>query len=284
MYAIMGISGRVGGAVAKNLLDAGQQVRAIIRSSAKGIRWQQMGCEVKTAEVDNNQALTAAFESAQGVFVMLPPAFDQAPGLIEGHARANSIRNAVLRARPSKVVVLSTYGAQVQRPNLFNELGYLEEVMADLDLPVTILRSAWYMENHEWDVPTARADGVIHSHLQPLDQAIPMVSTKDVGRMAAQLLMEEWRGSRIIEFEGPASVSPNRLAEAFVRQKVLSMWSDRTPGKPEASAAALLELVDAKNPPLRAFFGDLLEMMQEEYAQRLEEWRQWQPQARAALG
>ncbi|MDT8849006.1 SDR family NAD(P)-dependent oxidoreductase [Pantoea dispersa] len=69
-----------------------------------------------------------------------------------------------------------------------------------------------------------------------------------------------------------------------VRQKVLGMWSGQTPGKPEASAAALLELVDAEDPPLRAFFGDLLEMMQAEYAQRLAEWKQWQPQARAASG
>ncbi|MDT8849005.1 NmrA family NAD(P)-binding protein [Pantoea dispersa] len=215
MYAIMGISGRVGSAVAQNILNAGQQVRAIVRDSAKGSRWQEMGCDVKVADVDNTQALTAAFEAVQGAFVMLPPAFDQAPGLIEGHARANSIRKAVLQARPSKVVVLSTYGAQVERPNLFNELGYLEKVLANLELPVTILRAAWYMENHEWDVPTARANGVIHSHLQPLDQAIPMVSIKDVGRMAAQLLMEEWRGSRIVELEGPEPVSPNRLAEAF---------------------------------------------------------------------
>lgn len=217
MYAIMGISGRVGGAVAQNILNAGQQVRAIVRDSAKGTRWQQIGCEVKVANIDDAQSLAAAFEAVQGAFVMLPPAFDQAPGLTEGHARADSIRKAILQSRPSKVVVLSTYGAQVQRPNLFNELGYLERVLANLELPVTILRAAWYMENHEWDLPTARANGVIHSHLQPLDQAIPMVSTKDVGRVAAQLLMQEWNGSRIVELEGPEPISPNRLAEAFAR-------------------------------------------------------------------
>lgn len=77
--------------------------------------------------------------------------------------------------------------------------------------------------------------------------------------------------------------APNSAYDG-VRQKVLGMWRAQTPGKPEASAAALLELVDAENPPLRAFFGDLLTMMQAEYAQRLDEWQQWQTQARAALG
>lgn len=217
MYAIMGISGRVGSAVAQNILEAGQQVRAIVRDDAKGARWRDLGCEVKVADVEDSQALAAAFEAAQGAFVMLPPAFDQAPGLTQGHARANSIRQAILKARPSKVVALSTYGAQVNRPNLFNELGYLEQVLSDLALPVTILRAAWYMENHEWDAPTAQANGVIHSHLQPLEQGIPMVSTRDVGQMVAQLLMEEWTGHRIVEFEGPELVSPNRLAQAFAR-------------------------------------------------------------------
>ncbi len=217
MYAVMGVSGRVGSAVAQNLLSAGQQVRAIVRDSAKGVHWRAQGCEVSVADVDDSQELAVAFEAAQAAFVMLPPAFDQAPGLIEGHARANSIRKAILQARPSKVVVLSTYGAQIERPNLFNELGYLEQVLANLELPVTILRAAWYMDNHVWDLPTARANGVIYSHLQPLDQAIPMVSTRDVGGMAADLLMEDWSGVRIVEFEGPQPVSPNRLAEAFAR-------------------------------------------------------------------
>lgn len=217
MYAIMGISGRVGGAVAQTILAAGQPVRAIVRDGAKGVCWHELGCDVRIADVEHSGALTEAFAGSRGAFVMLPPAFDQEPSLTKGHARANAIRKAILEARPSKVLALSTYGAQQERPNLFNELGYLEQILADVDLPVTILRAAWYMENHEWDLPTAREQGVIRSHLQPLDQALPMVSTKDVGRMAAQLLMEEWDGHRLVEFEGPELVSPNRLAQAFAR-------------------------------------------------------------------
>jgi NAD(P)H dehydrogenase (quinone) len=42
-----------------------------------------------------------------------------------------------------------------------------------------------------------------------------MVATDDVGRTAAELLLEDWRGHRVIEVEGPARVSPNDLAKAF---------------------------------------------------------------------
>jgi len=36
MYAVTGITGKVGGAVARTLLSAGQQVRAVVRDAKKG--------------------------------------------------------------------------------------------------------------------------------------------------------------------------------------------------------------------------------------------------------
>jgi NAD(P)-dependent dehydrogenase (short-subunit alcohol dehydrogenase family) len=49
------------------------------------------------------------------------------------------------------------------------------------------------------------------------------------------------------------------------------------PGDPSASAAAVLELVDAPNPPLRVFFGTApLGIATADYESRLAEWRQWQ--------
>ena len=51
--------------------------------------------------------------------------------------------------------------------------------------------------------------------LQPLDKAVPMVATADVGRVAGQLLQETWSGKRVVELEGPRRVSPNDLAAAF---------------------------------------------------------------------
>ena len=46
MYAITGITGNVGGHVARNLLAAGQPVRAVVREIRKGDVWSERGCEV----------------------------------------------------------------------------------------------------------------------------------------------------------------------------------------------------------------------------------------------
>jgi NAD(P)-dependent dehydrogenase (short-subunit alcohol dehydrogenase family) len=49
------------------------------------------------------------------------------------------------------------------------------------------------------------------------------------------------------------------------------------PGDPAASAAAILEIVDADEPPLRVFFGAApIEMAKADYAGRLETWEKWQ--------
>jgi NAD(P)H dehydrogenase (quinone) len=58
---------------------------------------------------------------------------------------------------------------------------------------------------------------VISSFLQPLDRAVPMVATTDIGNLAAQLLQETWTGSRVVELEGPTRVTPYDIAGAFSR-------------------------------------------------------------------
>jgi uncharacterized protein YbjT (DUF2867 family) len=42
-----------------------------------------------------------------------------------------------------------------------------------------------------------------------------MVATDDVGRAAAELLLEDWSGHRVVEVIGPARVAPNDLAKAI---------------------------------------------------------------------
>jgi len=56
-------------------------------------------------------------------------------------------------------------------------------------------------------------------------------------------------------------------------------------GDPNATAKAILELVDAPNPPLRIFFGKgPLEIMKSEYPKRLSTWEEWDVLSQAAHG
>jgi NAD(P)H dehydrogenase (quinone) len=216
MFAITGITGKVGAAVARSLLSDDQTVRAVVRDRSKGAAWAHLGCDIAVADISDTAALTAAFEGTEGVFVVLPPVFDPAPGFPEAARFINSLGAALARAKPAKVVALSTVGADAPQPNLLNVLSRMEEALGSLPMPVTFLRAAWFMENAAWDIASAKS-GLIQSYLQPLDRPIPMVSTDDVGRAAAELLKERWEGKRVVELEGPQRVSPNALAAAFAK-------------------------------------------------------------------
>jgi len=216
MYAVMGVTGKVGGAVARGLLEAGAPVRAIVRDATKGEAWSARA-DVALADIHDTPALAAAFAGCEGVFVMLPPTFDPSPGFPEAATMISSVRDALLQSAPSRIVALSTIGAEATQANLLNQLGRLEQALADLPTPVTFLRAAWFIENAAWDVASARDQGVIRSYLQPLDRAIPMISSEDVGRTAASLLRTPWTDHRVVELEAADRVTAHDLAQAFAQ-------------------------------------------------------------------
>jgi NAD(P)H dehydrogenase (quinone) len=186
-----------------------------MRDAAKGAAWKERGCEIALADMKDAAALTAALSGVDGVFVIMPPIFDPTPGFPEARAIIAAVTTAIGVAKPSKVVCLSTIGAQATQPNLLNQLGLLEQALGAVRSPVCFLRAAWFMENAAWDVAPARDTGVVPSFLQPLDKPVPMVATADIGHLAAMLLQETWTGRRIVELEGPRRITPNQIAVTF---------------------------------------------------------------------
>lgn len=216
MYVITGITGKVGGALAHHLIEAGQPVRAVMRDAGKAAYWADLGCEIAVARMEDAQALTEAFRGATGVFILPPSDFDPLPDFPAARAVIAAVSQALQAAAPKKVLCLSTIGAQARELNLLTQRTLMEQALSALDLPVTFLRPAWFMENALYDVIAARETGVIHSFLQPLDKAVPMIATADIGALAAQLLQQDWAGRRVVELEGQW-VSPNDIARSLTQ-------------------------------------------------------------------
>jgi uncharacterized protein YbjT (DUF2867 family) len=245
MYAITGVTGNVGGAVARALLAAGQSVRAVVRNVDKGQAWRNLGCEVALATIEDEASLTAAFQRADAVFVLVPPNFDPSPEFSEAQEIGKALHSALATARPKRVIYLSTIGAQARKINLLSQHSMIEKAIGDLPIPITFLRPAWFMENCRWDVAPARETGVVPSFLQPLDKPVPMVATADIGKLAAELLQEKWEGHRVIELEGPARVTPNQIATTLAKLLGKPVRMEVVPRK---SWEALFRSQGTKNP------------------------------------
>ncbi|WP_405922626.1 SDR family oxidoreductase [Streptomyces sp. NBC_00035] len=88
----------------------------------------------------------------------------------------------------------------------------------------------------------------------------------------------DWAGSSAAH----AELNP---AYDLVREAMGARMGEARYSEPANAGAALLQIVDAENPPLRVFFGtEPMEIVEPIYAQRLQTWADWEHVSRIAQG
>ena len=210
MFAILGVTGQVGGHTTRALLAAGQPVRAVLRNPDKAAEWIAQGAQIAIADLYDTQALQTAFTGVAGAFIVTPPLLDVADPVGENRLMLAAIITALRVAGVPKVVYLSSVGAQHdQGLGAICKLHEMEQRFSQLPIPTAAIRAAWFMENGWGLIEPARQTGRVLSLLRPADRSIPMVATADVGQLAADTLLESWAGPRVLEIAGPCTYSPD---------------------------------------------------------------------------
>jgi uncharacterized protein YbjT (DUF2867 family) len=256
MYAITGVTGHVGGAVARDLLAAGASVRAVVRDQEKGRAWAERGAEIAVADFADHTALAAALAGCHGAFVMLPtiPTATDA----DHRAMADSIAAAVAGSGVPHVAMLSSIGADLpEGTGPIRWLHHLESRLRETGAVLTALRPPHFQEKVETVLGAATGAGVYPVFGDTADILIPMIATRDVGAVAAQSLMSPPQVSEVIDLEAPEYTErqvADRLAAALGRPLRVatiarSGWLDALDGAgvPAPLAAELVELYDAEN-------------------------------------
>lgn len=217
LYVVTGVSGRTGAAAAEALLKAGERVRVVIRDASKGAIWSQLGAEVAFADFNDVEALTRAFSGAYGAYVISPPQYSSDTLFEQADVMARNIKEAVVNSKLQKVVALSSIGADKSNGTGWIAMNRgLETYLSRAEIPVSFLRAAYFMEN--WGpLVQAAGHGELPSFLAPIERKIPMIATEDIGRIAAEVLCEDWSNVRILELEGPARYSPMDVADCVSR-------------------------------------------------------------------
>jgi len=213
-FAIVGVTGHVGGVIAEQLLAAGHKVRGLVRdeSSAAAKALKSQGVELAVATLTDTAALTKAFTGVDGVFVMTPPLFNSPDWRSEHKDYIKHLTAAVEAAKVTKIVVLSSIGAEHDAgTGAILKLHDLEVAWKNLHASIAYIRAGYFAENALGLVALAKAQGIFPS-MVTLDKKLPVVATKDIGILGAKLLQEKWEGKRFIEFEGPEQLSYNELA------------------------------------------------------------------------
>src|SRR3954447_403215 len=207
MYAILGATGKGGGATARELRRRGLPVRAIVRDAAKAQPLVDAGCEITVAALLDSVAIEGAAGDGNGALVLSPINPTGADISTDAARITESLAPAIKRGRPAHVVALSDYGAHHASGTgvalLFHRL---EERLRPLPVATTYLRSAEHMENWTRILRAAPSSGVFRHFHQPLTKILPIVWSADVGAIAADLLTEgpaQPGTSRVVHVEGP---------------------------------------------------------------------------------
>jgi NAD(P)-dependent dehydrogenase (short-subunit alcohol dehydrogenase family) len=93
-------------------------------------------------------------------------------------------------------------------------------------------------------------------------------------------------GGFATDWSGPSAKHSDHMEEyAAIWEGRRNQAASAKRGDPKASAAAVLRIVDADEPPLRVFFGTTpLSVATKDYESRLAVWNEWQPVAELAQG
>lgn len=214
LYVVTGVSGRTGSAAANALLDAGKRIRVVVRDKRKGDAWSTLGAEVTIADYTDTEALSTALIGASGAYIVSPPQYYNENLFEQADIIAHSITKAVRKAHLPKLVVLSSIGAELQSGTGWIGMNHvLEQHLSQTESAVSFLRAAYFMENWAPLVKIAVTQNEFLSFLAPLNKKFPMIAAEDIGRIAAEVLCENWDETRVIELEGPATYSPDEVAE-----------------------------------------------------------------------
>lgn len=220
MYVIFGAAGNAGGITAARLRDAGRAVRAVVRHEHQGEVLAKLGCEIALADLTDRASVAKAIEGADAVQILCPlPRNDPHPA--DSMRHMIDIAASALRANPPpRVLALSDYGAELDRGTGITLLfHYLEAQLKPVESHLTFLRAAEHMQNWGRVMPAALKAGVLPSLHQPLDKRFPTVSARDVGRLAADLLLDHDPAGeitpRIVSIEGPQRISALDVARTL---------------------------------------------------------------------
>jgi uncharacterized protein YbjT (DUF2867 family) len=214
-FFIAGITGRVGGAAARRLLDQGHGVRGYVRDPAAARAKVDARVELLRGDLADTDALAAAMHGTAGAFVMVPPMTAPSADFAEARALAASYRTALARAQPGRAVVLSSLGSeQTSGLGLITSTHILEQTLAAPGCPIAFVRAGGFLDNYVHAFAAARATGVFETFLVDTAKPQPVIASDDIGALVArELTSPGWTGRRVIELG--SSATADDLARAM---------------------------------------------------------------------
>jgi uncharacterized protein YbjT (DUF2867 family) len=190
-FVVAGTSGNTGSVVADTLLARRHSVRVLIHKDSEATSWTARGAEAAVVDLEDAPALAGALRGAQGAYLLIPPSFT-APSYraFQGDV-ARALAAAAAESRIPHVVFLSAFASHRQSGSgPLAGLHDAERILGAVPgLRLSLIRAGYFYENLLPVLDVVKGAGVLPSFF-PAELRVPMVATRDIGLLAAELLLD----------------------------------------------------------------------------------------------
>lgn len=204
LIAVVGATGKQGGAVVDALLERGAAVRAITRDahSERSVALAERGVEVVVADAEDPAATRAALAGVSTLSLMTTFSGEDGP---RGEVRRGIALVEAARDAGVSFVVHSSVGGAERRTGIphFESKRRVEEALEASGLRHAFVRPVFFMENLASQLPAAGAADAVVRLPMPGDVPLQLVAVADVGRVVAALATDPGRADGVaIEIAG----------------------------------------------------------------------------------
>jgi NAD(P)H dehydrogenase (quinone) len=206
---VTGATGKIGGAVAAQLLEKGVPTRALVhRDDGRSARLRAQGAEVVVADMFDIQQVQTALDGVDRLYFNPP---------YHPHALDSAVAFAVAARRSGveAVVALGQWLASPEHPSLMTRQAWLTDRLFELlpDTAHVAVDPGYFADNYLQLVPFAAQLGVLPTPTGAGRNAPP--SNEDIARVAVGALLDPHRhDGRAYRPTGPALLSGAEIADA----------------------------------------------------------------------
>jgi uncharacterized protein YbjT (DUF2867 family) len=195
---VAGSLGNVSKPLVKMLIAAGHEVTVITNSPDRRGAIEALGAVAAVGSVNDADFLTKAFKNADAVYTMTPPAMGSTK-MIENIAHAGqAYAQAIMEARVTRVVMLSSIGADVSEgTGPVKGVYRVEQIFQQLSgVNVTILRAGFFYYNFFRDIPMIRNKNIFGNNYNG-DDRLTLSHPEDIAAAVAEQLQCKGNGIEV---------------------------------------------------------------------------------------
>lgn len=195
---ITGSLGNIGKPLTEQLIKKGHEVTVVSNSAERKSEIEGLGARAAIGSVSDKSFLENAFAGADAVYSMTPPNLGGTNVVANTIAAGKALAAAIKKSGVTRVVMLSSVGADVaEGTGPIKSIYHIESEFNKLeDAAVTFLRAGYFYINFYKDIPLIREAGIIGGNF-PGSTQIPLVYPADIARAVVEELERPSAGTNV---------------------------------------------------------------------------------------